>query len=393
MIEIQGKYNTAKVFCDIPESAAYAQILNMMCQCWSADMQVRIMPDVHAGKGCTVGTTMTIKDKIVPNLVGVDVGCGMLVAKIKDPFIEFGKLDKVIHEKIPSGKNHRKDKHPLARQFSLDDLIADVKPDELLSIGSLGGGNHFIEVDRDDDGFFYVVIHSGSRHLGVAVCDYWQHKAIEECKTRTDERGAIIAKLKSEGRETEIEHALQNIEHFSTPPALAYLQGESFDGYLHDMAIAQEFAVLNREAMMSEIVKNMGFHVIDKFCTIHNYIDLDRMILRKGSVSAQAGERLIIPMNMRDGALICVGKGNPDWNYSAPHGAGRIMSRSVAKDTVSMEEYKKSMEGIYTTCVNAGTKDESPMAYKPMQEIIDNIGDTVDIEKIIKPVYNFKAAY
>lgn len=392
-MQIQGKYNTAKVFCDMPESAAYAQILNMMCQCWAAGMQVRIMPDVHAGKGCTVGTTMTITDKIVPNLVGVDIGCGMLVAKIKDKFIEFGKLDKVIRDRIPSGKAHRKDKHPLARQFSLDDLIADASPEELLSIGSLGGGNHFIEIDQDDEGSFYVVIHSGSRHLGVATCEYWQRKAIAECKARTDERGAIIARLKSEGREKDIEAALKDVQHFSTPNELAYLQGESFDGYLHDMSIVQDFAVYNREAMLQEIVKGMGFHVVEKFSTIHNYIDLKHRILRKGSVSAQSGERLIIPMNMRDGALICVGKGNPDWNYSAPHGAGRIMSRSVAKDTVSMDEYKKSMDGIYTTCVSAATKDESPMVYKPMQEIIANIGDTVEIEKIIKPVYNFKAAY
>jgi len=396
MIEIQGKYNTAKVFTDNIDAAAYSQILNMMCQCWARDVKVAIMPDVHAGKDCTVGTTMTIKDKVVPNLVGVDIGCGMLVAKLKDKFIEFGKLDKVIKEKIPSGKEHRTNRHRFGNEFDeqFEELIADVKREELLSIGSLGGGNHFIEVDKDDEGAFYIVIHSGSRHLGVAVCEYWQNRAIKECSDLTALRGAEITKFKAQGKtDAEIKELMKDYDHFSVPKNLSYLRGESMEGYLHDMAIVQQFAVMNRAAMLDVIVKEMGFKVAEKFETIHNYIDLKNMILRKGSISAQEGERVIIPMNMRDGSLICVGKGNPDWNYSAPHGAGRLMTRADAKSTISMKDYKEAMKGIFTSCVSSATIDESPMAYKPMEEIIANVQDTVSIEKIIKPVYNFKAAF
>ena len=396
MLEIQGKYNTAKVFTDNIDAAAYSQILNMMCQCWARDVKVAIMPDVHAGKDCTVGTTMTIKDKVVPNLVGVDIGCGMLVAKLKDKFIEFGKLDKVIKEKIPSGKEHRTNRHRFGNEFDekFEELIADVKREELLSIGSLGGGNHFIEVDKDDEGAFYVVIHSGSRHLGVAVCEYWQNRAIKECSDLTALRGAEITKFKAQGKtDAEIKELMKDYDHFSVPKNLSYLRGESMEGYLHDMAIVQQFAVMNRAAMLDVIVKEMGFKVVEKFETIHNYIDIKNMILRKGSISAQEGERVIIPMNMRDGSLICVGKGNPDWNYSAPHGAGRLMTRADAKSSISMKDYKEAMKGIFTSCVSSATIDESPMAYKPMEEIIANVQDTVSIETIIKPVYNFKAAF
>ena len=396
MIEIQGKYNTAKVFTENIENEAYTQILNMMCQCWAKDVNVAIMPDVHAGKGCTVGTTMTIKDKIVPNLVGVDIGCALLCAKIKTKgHIEFGKLDKLIKEKIPSGKEHRDNKHRFAKDFEqFDDLIANVRREELNSIGSLGGGNHFIEIDKDDEGNFYVVIHSGSRHLGVAVCEYWQNVAIKECEQKTQERGAIIAKYKEQGKtDTEINELMKDYDHFSVPKVLSYLSGESFNNYLHDMEIVQEFANQNRQAMLDVIVKGMGWKVQEQFTTIHNYIDTKNMILRKGSISAQTGERVIIPMNMRDGSLICVGKGNPEWNYSAPHGAGRLMSRADAKNKISMKDYKESMKGIFTTCVSNATVDESPMAYKPMEEIIQNIEPTCEIEKIIKPVYNFKAAF
>lgn len=393
-MDIQGKYNTAKVFTDNVDSVAYSQILNMMCQIWAKDVNVAIMPDCHAGKGCTVGTTMTIKDKVVPNLVGVDIGCGMLVAKLKVKYMEFGKLDKVIQQKIPSGKNKREHKHRYANNFSLDDLIANVRGEELLAIGSLGGGNHFIEVDVDDEKNYYLVIHSGSRHLGVAVCEYWQNVAIKECKELTDIRGAEIAKYKAQGKtDAEIKELMKDYDHFSVPKELSYLKGKSLEGYLHDMQIVQEFAMQNRAAMLDVIVKEMGWKVAEQFTTIHNYIDMKSMILRKGAISANAGERVIIPMNMRDGSLICVGKGNPDWNYSAPHGAGRIMNRSTAKNTISMEDYKKAMEGIHSISVNANTIDESPMAYKPMEEIIENIKDTVEIEKIIKPVYNYKASF
>ena len=396
MLEIQGKYNTAKVYTDNIDAAAYSQILNMMCQCWARDVNVAIMPDVHAGKDCTVGTTMTIKDKVVPNLVGVDIGCGMLVAKIKAKFIEFGKLDKVIKEKIPSGKSHNDKKHRYAKEFDeeFEKLIANVKREELLSICSLGSGNHFIECDKDEDGAFYIVIHSGSRHLGVAICEYWQNIAIKDCADLTAIRGAEIAKYKNQGKtDAEIKELMKDYDHFSVPKNLSYLTGEHMQGYLHDMEIVQQFAVMNRAAMLDVIVKEMGFKVLEKFETIHNYIDLKNMILRKGSISAQEGERVIIPMNMRDGSLICVGKGNPDWNFSAPHGAGRLMTRSDAKNTISMKDYKDAMKGIFTSCVSSATIDESPMAYKPMDEIIKNIEPTCEIEKIIKPVYNFKAAF
>lgn len=396
MIEIPGKFNTAKVFTDNIEPEAYMQLLNMMCQCWAKDMQVRIMPDVHAGKGCTVGTTMTIKDKVVPNLVGVDISCGMLVAKIKERSVDFDKLDKVIRERIPYGKKHREHKHAFAKNVPIEDMIAykngGVEYTELLSIGSLGSGNHFCECDKDSHGNLYIVIHSGSRNLGVATCEYWQNVAINECNVLTQERGSIIAKGKADGRESDIDKELKDISHYPTPKDLAYLCGSSFDGYLHDMKIAQLFAKLNREAMLDEIVRGLRLHITDQFCTLHNYLDMDNMILRKGAVSAQKGERLIIPLSMRDGALICLGKGNSDWNFSAPHGAGRRMSRAKAKESISLDAYKKSMHGIYSTCIGKGTLDESPMAYKSPKDIIDNIGDTCDIIENIKPVYNFKAS-
>jgi RNA-splicing ligase RtcB len=339
---------------------------------------------------------MTIKDNVVPNLVGVDIGCCMLVAKLKDRSVDFDKLDKAIRERIPSGKSHRESKHSMAKDFPIEDMIVykegKMEYTELLSIGSLGGGNHFIELDKDSHGNLYVVIHSGSRHLGLATCDYWQGIAIDECNDLTQQRGAIIAKYKSEGREDELPAALASIPHFPPPKELSYLTGKSFDGYLHDMALAQEFATRNREAMLEEIVRALRLHVVDKFCTLHNYIDLKHMILRKGSVSAQEGERLIVPLNMRDGSLICTGKGNADWNFSAPHGAGRKMSRSKAKESISLEAYQKAMRGIYTTCVNKSTLDESPMAYKPSKEIIENIKDSCDVVDTIKPVYNFKAS-
>lgn len=396
MIEIQGKFNAAKMFTDNIEPEAYTQLLNMMCQCWAKDMQVRIMPDVHAGKGCTVGTTMTIKDKVVPNLVGVDISCGMLVAKLKERSVDFDKLDKAIRERIPSGKYHRESKHSMAKDFPIEDMIVykegKMEYTELLSIGSLGSGNHFCECDKDSHGNLYIVIHSGSRHLGVATCEYWQNVAINECNVLTQERGSIIAKCKADGRESDIDKELKDISHYPTQKELAYLCGSSFDGYLHDMKIAQMFAKLNREAMLDEIVRGLRLHITDQFCTLHNYLDMDNMILRKGAVSAQKGERLIIPLSMRDGALICLGKGNPDWNFSAPHGAGRRMSRAKAKESISLDAYKKSMHGIYSTCIGKGTLDESPMAYKSPKDIIDNIGDTCDIIENIKPVYNFKAS-
>lgn len=403
MFEIVGKYNTAKIYADIVEQEAYSQIQNMLNQKFSEGSNIAIMADTHAGAGCVIGFTQTIKDKVVPNLVGVDVSCGMLVLKVSKDFImDLPKLDKVIHQKIPSGMKHRDTLHKFANQVNLKEVIAPINADKLLySIGTLGGGNHFIEVDKDEAGDFYIVIHSGSRHLGIEVAKYYQDKAIDYWKTGGLEynlgRSQLIAKLRFEHRDAEISDALKEYDaknKVSIPNELAYLEGALMEDYLHDMEIAQEYAMLNREAMMDVIVSEMGIkkhHILDKFCTIHNYIDLDNMILRKGAISLQKDELALIPINMRDGSLIVKGKGNADMNCSGPHGAGRLMSRSKAKETLKMEDYKSAMEGIYTTCVGTATIDEAPMAYKPMESIIENIKDNAEVVNIIKPIYNFKS--
>jgi RNA-splicing ligase RtcB len=325
------------------------------------------MPDVHAGMGCTIGTTMTIAGKIVPNLVGVDIGCGMETVLLKDKRIEPGQLDKTIRQYVPSGFDIRPVPHHFNDGIDLTALRCAKHADlnrAVLSIGTLGGGNHFIELDSDDDGQLYLVVHSGSRNLGKQVCDYYQNAAAE------------ILQRTAKGADR----------------VLAYLEGQPFDDYLHDMAIIQRYADLNRKAIVKELEKRVKFKIAEQFTTIHNYIDLESMILRKGAISARKGERVLIPMNMRDGSLICVGKGNGDWNFSAPHGAGRIMSRTAARQNITLSQYEKSMRGIYSSTVNRNTIDEAPFAYKPMEEIVANIGDTVDLIKTIKPLYNFKAA-
>ncbi|MDE5885697.1 MAG: RtcB family protein [Oscillospiraceae bacterium] len=364
----------------------------------SKDSQIRIMRDVHAGAGCTIGTTMTITDKVVPNLVGVDIGCGMETTILKEKFIEPQKLDKLIRAEIPSGFASRKKPHKYAEQIDLTELYCYKHIHAQLalhSIGSLGGGNHFIEVDKDNSGRIYLVIHSGSRHLGVEVARYYQELAYKKLNGSDDNTiQQTIKMLKEQDRRKEIESTvkkLRSVKRTNVPKHFAYCEGELFEQYLHDMKIIQEFAVLNRQAMTDVIIKGMHWHVKDQFTTTHNYIDLNRMILRKGAVSAQSGEILLIPMNMRDGSLLCKGKGNPDWNYSAPHGAGRLMSRSQAKSQCAIAEYRKQMQGIFTTSVGMDTLDECPMAYKPMQEIIDNLAPTAEILEIIKPIYNFKA--
>lgn len=403
MFEIIGKYNKAKIYASTLEDSAYKQILNMLNQKFVENSNISIMPDCHSGSGCVIGFTQTIENKVVPNLVGCDVGCGMLVTKIsKDIGKEFfnknglEKLDKIIHEKIPSGMKHRDIIHPFANNINLKDIITDVNVNKLLlSIGTLGGGNHFIEVDIDEEENYYIVIHSGSRHLGIEVCNYWQNKAIKHCSNNNELRNKIIEQCKKEHREKDIEKELSQITYEKIPKELSYLEDEDLREYLHDMGIAQEFAKLNRETMMDIIIKEMGIkkkYIIDEFCTIHNYIDLKNMIIRKGSISAQKDEISIIPMNMRDGSLIVKGKGNKDWNYSLPHGAGRLMSRSQAKETLNMKEFKDNMKDVFTTCVNSSTIDESPMAYKPMDEIIKNIQENAEIINIIKPIYNFKAS-
>ena len=398
MFEIQGKYASAKIFAEIAEESAVSQILTLCNQPMSEGAKIRIMPDVHTGAGCTIGTTMTVTDKAIPNLVGVDIGCGMETVKLKETHIEVQKLDKLIYRAIPSGFSVREKPHRFAERFQPESLFCADKIDlrrTMQSIGTLGGGNHFIEADQGEDGSIYLVIHSGSRHLGVEVAKYYQEEAYRRLN-RTSEADiqALIASMKAEGRTKEIQKVLtmlKTAKNTDVPKHLAYTEGELFTQYIHDMKLTQEFAMLNRKAMMDEIIRGMGLHIAEQFTTIHNYIDTEQMILRKGAVSAAKGEKLLIPMNMRDGSLICTGKGNDDWNQSAPHGAGRLMSRSDAKASFTVSEFKKQMAGIYTTSVGSGTLDECPMAYKPKEAIIGCIGDTVEINEIIHPIYNFKA--
>lgn len=398
MIELKGKYNEAKIFTDVVDEASISQVLLLLNQEFVSDSKIRLMPDIHAGAGCTIGTTMTIADKIVPNLVGVDIGCGMETIRIKEKHLELQKLDKLIYEKIPSGFNVREKTHRYFDEINLEDLYCYKRIDPRRaekSLGSLGGGNHFIEADQDDEGNIYIVVHSGSRHLGLEVADHYQREGYRALNGSTEKDvNALIADLRSQGREREIQKSitlLKNTKRTNIPKQLAYVSGELFEQYIHDMKIVQRYAELNRQAMIDEIVKGMKIHVEEQFTTIHNYIDTDAMILRKGAVSARKGEKLLIPINMRDGSLICVGKGNDDWNQSAPHGAGRLMSRSAAKESFTVSEFKNQMDGIYTTSVNKDTLDECPMAYKGMEDIVNNIGDTVDIVQVIKPIYNFKA--
>jgi RNA-splicing ligase RtcB len=396
MLELNGKYNTAKVYTDVIEQEAISQIINMCNQIAFKDSRVRIMPDVHAGKGCTIGTTMTITDKVVPNLVGVDIGCGMLVAKLDTTDIDFAKLDAVIRQYVPSGFAVRGKEHRFLKNVKLNELrfCDEVDNRAKLSLGTLGGGNHFIEVDRNDAGELYLVIHSGSRHLGVETASFYQKEAFRVLSKKfgKDAQDEIITRCKNEGRPGDIQAELQKLTVEYVPQDFAYCEGQLFDDYIHDMKIVQEYATQNRLAMLDEILTNMGISTTDTFTTIHNYIDTKNMILRKGAVSAQTGEKLIIPINMRDGSLICTGRGNEDWNCSAPHGAGRLMSRAKAKESISLEDFEASMEGIFTTSVGRGTLDESPMAYKSINDILDNVGDTVTVDEIIKPVYNFKAS-
>lgn len=397
MIELRGKYGEAKVFTDVVDQESISQVISLLNQPYVEGSRVRMMPDIHAGAGCTIGTTMTITDKICPNLVGVDIGCGMETIRIKETHIELQQLDKLIRQEIPSGFAIRTKPHRYVKDIDLEALYCAKHVDLLRaekSIGTLGGGNHFIEANKDDEGNIYIVVHSGSRHLGLQIANYYQDAGFKALTTyKPEEIEAAIAKLKAEGRQSEIQKTLQEMKskHSYIPKPLAYVEGELLEQYLHDMKIAQEFAMLNRKAMIDVIVKGLGVHVVEQFTTVHNYIDTENKILRKGAVSAQAGEVLLIPINMRDGSLICVGKGNEDWNCSAPHGAGRLMSRSAAKESFTVSEFKKQMEGIYTTSVGRSILDECPMAYKRIEDIVDNIDPTVEIKAIIKPIYNFKA--
>ncbi len=398
MLQLQGKYGTATVYATIIENEAAVQIVDLLNQPFVEGEHIAIMPDVHAGVGCTIGTTMTITDKVVPNLVGVDIGCGMKTIKLKEKSLDFNRLDEVIRSSVPSGTNIRSYRHKLAQTIDLKKLKCAnfVNIDRAkLSIGTLGGGNHFIEVDKDDNGNLYLIIHSGSRHLGVEVAKHYQNEAYKRLSKPSDEEASkIVSELKTKGKAKEIQSALAAYKKsfLEISKNLVYCEGDLFNDYIHDMKIVQEYAMLNRQAMAEEIVNGMVCHVDEEFTTIHNYIDINNMILRKGAVSAQKGETLLIPINMRDGSLICKGKGNPDYNFSAPHGAGRLMSRSQARQTLTIEEYQNEMRNIFTTSVGLETIDEAPMAYKPLSAIVENLTDTVEIVNQTRPVYNFKAS-
>ena len=405
-----------KIFTENIEEEALKQIEMLIAQPAFQDCKIRIMPDVHAGKGCVIGFTADLGDKVIPNIVGVDIGCGMRTVELGKVDIDFEKLDRVIREKIPYGPNVNEEP---CIPFNLKELrccdhLHDIDRLER-SCGSLGGGNHFIEIDEDLEGNKYLVIHTGSRNLGKQVADYYQSVAIENLNGKEKLKEAtknLIAKYKEAGREKDISKALLDLKKtfqpsISIPNELCYLKGQWRDDYLHDMGYCQFFAYMNRREIANRIIGEIAWRSYTKtdikwriwnrpigwsaFDTIHNYVDLNSNIVRKGAISAAKGERVLIPMNMRDGCIIGIGKGNPDWNYSAPHGAGRVMSRAKAKESVSLDEYKASMQGIYSTSIDISTIDESPMAYKPMDEIIKNISDTVEIERIIKPIYNFKA--
>lgn len=392
-----------KIFTKNIEEEAIEQINLLLQQDPFKNCKVRIMPDVHAGKGCVIGFTADLGNKVIPNIVGVDIGCGMLCVELANIDLNLEQLDNVINKYIPAGRNIREKK--LISFDKINDLycLRELKETKKFNraIGTLGGGNHFIEIDVDDEGNKYLVIHTGSRNLGKQVADYYQDLAIQLCSGKEEmfkRKEEIIRMYKEQGRKSEIQKALKELEKEykqskpKFPNELCYLEGKYREMYLHDMRICQEYASLNRRYIAREILNKMNINIyIPHFETVHNYISFEDNIVRKGAISAKKGEKVLIPINMRDGSIIAVGKGNEDWNDSAPHGAGRIMSRRKAKETFGLKEFKESMKDIYSTSVVEETIDEAPFVYKPMQEIIENIKDTVEIQKIIKPIYNFKA--
>ncbi|MBO6240537.1 MAG: RtcB family protein [Butyrivibrio sp.] len=401
-IEIKGKVNTALCYAKVVEDEAIEQIRRMCDYPMTEGSKIRIMPDVHAGKGCTIGTTMTIKDKAVPNVVGVDIGCGMYTVDLGKQKIDLEKLDMAAFT-IPCGREVWDGR---IEKFDLTELrcyrqLKEVKRLER-SLGTLGGGNHFIEVDRAADGTQYLIIHSGSRNLGKQVAEIYQTLAVDLDKgigEYLEAREELIKEYKAQGRRTEIQAALKELYNkkyhegpMTMPEDLCYLSGKYLEDYLHDVEICQRFAKRNREKMAEILLEKTGLVAGEAFHTIHNYIDTEEMILRKGSIAAHKGEKVLIPINMRDGSVLAIGKGNPEWNYSAPHGAGRLMSRSAARNNLSMDEYKEAMKGIYTSSVCEATIDEAPMAYKSLDDIIDVIKESVEIIDVMKPIYNFKAS-
>lgn len=384
------------------DQKAVNQVYELLAQEAFSTAKVRIMPDCHPGAGCVIGFTANLGNKVIPNVVGVDLGCGVFVVDLGKIDIDYEELDRVIKNMIPSGfeVNNTLNKEEYKKSKTIIDNIKIVKQlhdyNRLInSIASLGGGNHFIEVDQDEDGEKYLIIHTGSRNLGKQVADIYQDLAIKKLSlVKEEDREAVISKLKAEGRQRDIPLALKELTpKEKIPKDLCYLEGQDREDYLHDMRLCQKFAGSNRRFIANRIIKEMNWNVkfdTDSFESVHNYIDDDN-IVRKGAISAKDGELLIIPINMQEGCIIGRGKGNADWNYSAPHGAGRLLSRSQARTNLTVEQFQKDMEGIYTTTADKSTIDESPRAYKSIDDIINFIGDTVEIQKIIKPIYNFKA--
>ena len=399
-MEIRGRCGTAIAYAKVIEEEAVEQIRRMCDYEFTEGASIRIMPDVHWGKGCTIGTTMTVRDKVVPNLVGVDIGCGMYTVDLGKGEIDLVRFDEAAHF-VPSGRNlwdgrqERFDLTALRCYRALKDTKRIAR-----SLGTLGGGNHFIEIDRSADGTHYLVIHTGSRNLGKQVAEYYQNIAIDLSHGKDElfrARDELIRRYKAEGRRGELQEALKELNRAfqakaaEIPADLAFLFGSYLEDYLHDIEICQDFARRNREVIARVLLERTGLTAGAAFHTIHNYIDTEERILRKGAIAAHAGERVLIPINMRDGSILAVGRGEPDWNYSAPHGAGRLMSRTAAKENLSMDEFRNTMANVYTTAVNENTLDEAPMAYKSLADIIDVIEDSVDVIEVLKPIYNFKA--
>ena len=399
-MEIRGRCGTAIAYAKVIEEEAIAQIRRMCDYEFTEGASIRIMPDVHWGKGCTIGTTMTVRDKVVPNLVGVDIGCGMYTVNLGKGEIDLVRFDEAAHF-VPSGRGlweGRQEKFDLLA-LRCYRALKDTKR-IARSLGTLGGGNHFIEIDRSADGTNYLVIHTGSRNLGKQVAEYYQNIAIDLSHGKDElfrARDELIRRYKAEGRRSELQEALKDLnrgfqaKEAEIPADLAFLYGSYLEDYLHDIEICQNFAQRNREVIAHVLLERTGLTAGDAFHTIHNYIDVEERILRKGAIAARVGERVLIPINMRDGSILAVGRGDPDWNWSAPHGAGRLMSRTAAKENLSMDEFRETMADVYTTAVNENTLDEAPMAYKSLADIIDVIEDSVDVIEVLKPIYNFKA--
>ena len=399
-MEIRGRWGTAIAYAKVIEEEAVEQIRRMCDYEFTEGASIRIMPDVHWGKGCTIGTTMTVRDKVVPNLVGVDIGCGMYTVDLGKGEIDLERFDEAAHF-VPSGRNLWDGRQ---ERFDLTELrcyraLKDTKR-IARSLGTLGGGNHFIEIDRSADGTNYLVIHTGSRNLGKQVAEYYQNIAIDLSHGKDElfrARDELIRRYKAEGRRSELQEALKDLnrgfqaKEAEIPADLAFLYGSYLEDYLHDIEICQNFARRNREVIARVLLERTGLTAGEAFHTIHNYIDVEERILRKGAIAARVGERVLIPINMRDGSILAVGRGDPDWNWSAPHGAGRLMSRTAAKENLSMDEFRETMADVYTTAVNENTLDEAPMAYKSLADIIDVIEDSVDVIEVLKPIYNFKA--